>query len=79
MLKLVGRRLAWAPLILLVISFLVFTLVDLAPVDPAVAMAGNNPDPELIAQLRIDLHLNDPLPVRYLRWLGNAVQGDLGD
>lgn len=79
MLKLVGRRLAWAPLILLMISFFVFTLVDLAPVDPAVAMAGNNPDPELIAQLRHDFHLNDPLPVRYVRWLGNALHGDLGN
>ncbi len=79
MLKLVGRRLAWAPLILLMISFFVFTLVDLAPVDPAVAMAGNNPDPALIAQLRHDFHLSDPLPVRYVRWLGHALHGDLGN
>jgi peptide/nickel transport system permease protein len=64
-LKLVGRRLVWAPLILVAVSFLVFALVDLAPA--------------LVAQLRHQLRLDDPMPVRYVRWLGNALHGDLGN
>jgi peptide/nickel transport system permease protein len=63
---------------LFVLSFLIFVLIDLSPGDPAVTLAGNNPDPVLISQLRHDLHLDDSLPVRYGRWVGNAVQGDFG-
>ena len=77
-LKLLARRLIWVVPILLVVSFLVFCLVDLAPGDPAVTLAGNSPDPAVIAEIRHTLHLDDPLPVRYATWLGNAATGDLG-
>jgi peptide/nickel transport system permease protein len=76
--RMVRRRLLSAIPILLIVSFLVFVLVDLAPGDPAVTLAGEFPTPDRIAAIRRDLHLNDPLLVRYGRWLGGAVHGDLG-
>lgn len=78
MLRLILRRLAAGVPILLILSFLVFVLVDLAPGDPAVQLAGSDPDPATVEAIRTELRLDDPLPVRYVRWLGNAVQGDFG-
>jgi peptide/nickel transport system permease protein len=77
-LRLILRRLAAGLPILLILSFLVFVLVDLAPGDPAVQLAGADPDPATVEAIRSELRLDDPLPVRYTRWLGNAVQGDFG-
>ena len=55
-----------------------FVLIDLAPGDAAVTLAGDNPTPERLAEIREELNLDDPLVVRYGRWLGDAVTGDLG-
>jgi peptide/nickel transport system permease protein len=46
--------------------------------DPAQALAGDAATPEQLAQVRAELHLDDPAPVRYVRWLGDVVHGDLG-
>jgi len=78
MLRLVGRRLLNAIPLLLIVSFAVFVLVDLAPGDVAVNVAGEGATPERIAEVRRELGLDDPLVERYGRWAGNAVQGDLG-
>jgi peptide/nickel transport system permease protein len=78
MLKLAGRRLATAIPMVLVLSFLIFVLIDLAPGDPALRLAGDNPTPELIEQIRTSLKLNDPIWKRYAAWVGNAVHGDFG-
>ncbi|MGE0880348.1 MAG: ABC transporter permease [Acidimicrobiia bacterium] len=78
MLKLVGRRLLISIPMIFIVTFLVFALVDFAPGDPARTLAGDSPTPERVAAIREELRLNDPLPVRYARWVGNAVQGDLG-
>jgi peptide/nickel transport system permease protein len=65
---------------LIVVSFVVFLLIKLLPADPAVVAAGgDSATPEAIAEARADLRLDDPLVTQYLRWLGDAVQGDLGD
>lgn len=64
---------------LLIVSFLVFVMIDLAPGDAAASLAGQNPTPEAIEQIREELDLDDPLLVRYGRWLGDAVTGDLGN
>jgi peptide/nickel transport system permease protein len=75
----VRRLLALIPL-MLIVSFLVYSLVVFLPGDPAVAIAGGtDSSPEEIAQIREQLGLNDPLLVRYGRWLKDAVQGDLGE
>lgn len=72
------RRLLLAIPMLLIVSFLVFVLVDLAPGDAAASLAGDNPTPERLAEIREELNLDDPLLVRYVDWLGGAVTGDLG-
>lgn len=65
---------------LLVVSFLTFLLTALLKGDPAVVILGPEgaKDPEAVAAVRDDLHLDDPLPQRYVNWLGDAVTGDLG-
>jgi peptide/nickel transport system permease protein len=78
----VTTRLLSAIPVLLVVSVLAFSLQALAPGDPArmlLEASGLNPaPPEAVAAKRAELRLDDPLPVRYLDWLGNALRGDLG-
>lgn len=65
--------------ILLAASFLTFMLLSLLPGDPAAQILGpQNASEEALAAVREDLRLDDPLPVRYASWLGNALTGDLG-
>jgi peptide/nickel transport system permease protein len=77
-LRLIIRRVLIGVPLLLVVSFSVFVLIDLAPGDPAASLAGENATPEQIAAVRQSLHLDDSIVVRYFRWLGGAVHGDLG-
>ncbi len=66
---------------LFAVTFLSFMLTSLLPGDPAVAVLGveNLQDQELLEQVREDLGLNKPIPVRYAEWLGNALTFDLGE
>lgn len=78
MTRMIARRLlALVPLVLIV-SLVVWGLVLIVPGDPALAIAGDSATPEQVAAIRQTLGLDDPVPVRYGRWLGAAVQGDLG-
>jgi peptide/nickel transport system permease protein len=79
MLTFLGRRIATIVPTLLFVSMLVFGLQQLLPGDPAMVLAGEERDPTVIAHLRAKLHLDEPLPVRYLYWLGGVLQGDLGE
>lgn len=76
--KVVLTRLAVMVPLFLIVVFAVFALVDLAPGDPAIQIAGENATEEELERVREALGLNDPLPTRYLSWLGDAVRGDLG-
>ncbi len=79
MVQLIGKRLiALVPLLFLV-SLMVFSLVMLVPGDPAVTIAGENATEAQIDATRERLGLNDPVVVQYGRWVGNALQGDLGE
>ena len=80
MLKYATRRLLQTLPVLLLISILVFALNDFLPGDLAQAVLGEElaRDDEAYARVRADLHLDDPMPVRYVRWLGDAVRGDFG-
>lgn len=78
MLSLVLRRLALAIPTLLLITVFVFTLQQMLPGDPVLALAGEDRDPATLEAIRQQLGLNDPLPMQYLRWLGHALTGDLG-
>ncbi|GAA1598984.1 ABC transporter permease [Leucobacter chromiireducens] len=82
-----GRRLArtltlrigGVLVILLVLSFLTFTLLYLAPGDLVKNLLGNRPSsPEAIAAIRAQYHLDDPFLVRYFDWLWSAIRGDFG-
>jgi len=64
---------------LVFVSMLIFGLQQLLPGDPAMILAGEDQDPEVIAHLRAKLHLDQPLPMRYAYWIGGVVQGDLGE
>jgi peptide/nickel transport system permease protein len=64
---------------LLFVSMLIFGLQQLLPGDPAKVLAGEDQDPAVIAYLTKKMHLDEPLPVRYVYWLGGVVTGDLGE
>lgn len=72
------RRLPRLLVTLLVVSFATFCLTALLPGDPALTILGENASDDQIAALRDDLRLDDPLPSRFVSWLGDAVRGDLG-
>ncbi len=71
------RRLITGVFILFILSVAVFLLLRVAPGDPAKLRCPLCQE-EQIQGLREQMGLNDPLPVQYLRWLGDLVQGDLG-
>jgi len=73
-----GRLLQVLPTLLLV-SVLVFSLQQLMPGDPAIILAGEERgDPLVLAQIRQELWLDRSIPVQYLHWIGNVLQGDFG-
>jgi peptide/nickel transport system permease protein len=78
MLELVVKRLISAVPTLFLVTLMVFSMQKLLPGDPITAMAGEERDPAVIAQLREQYHLNDPIPSQYFHWVGNALRGDFG-
>ena len=75
----VARRLLLTIPVLLGASFLIFAMVYALPGDPIRALGGDRPlAPAVVAQLREQYNLNDPLVVQYLKYLGGLFQGDLG-
>lgn len=78
MIKFILRRLLNAIPTLILVSLFVFTLQKLLPGDPVLAMAGEERDPQVLEYLRGKYHLDDPVPVQYLDWVGDVLQGNLG-
>ncbi|ARB30425.1 ABC transporter permease [Pseudomonas tolaasii] len=78
MLIYIVRRLLSAIPTLVLVSLFVFTLQKLLPGDPVLAMAGEERDPAVMEYLREKYRLNDPLPLQYIHWVGNVLQGDFG-
>ena len=72
------RRLLWALPVLALVSVTIFGLIRLVPGDPAIVMLGADAPPEQLAAVRGELGLNEPLPVQYVDYVTDAVQGDLG-
>lgn len=62
------------------LSLVMFLLVHAAPGDPVLALLGPQAaaNPQIIEQARENYGLNDPLPLQYVTWVGNLLQGDLG-
>ena len=78
MLPYIARRLLYAIPTLIGVTFVIFISVRLIPGDPAVAIAGERATPQLIAQVRQELGLDQPLLIQYGRFMVKLVQGDLG-
>ena len=72
------RRLTALMVTLLVASLLIFLLLEILPGDPAAVILGVGAQEDTLRALRAELGLDLPAPVRYLNWLGEVLQGDLG-
>lgn len=75
---LITRRLLLGILILLIVSLLVFIATEILPGDVAQAILGQGATPEIIANVRERLGLDQPAHLRYFTWLGNLLSGNLG-
>ncbi|MEY2820113.1 MAG: hypothetical protein RL275_3576, partial [Chloroflexota bacterium] len=78
MLLLVARRFLLALITLLIISLLVFIGLEALPGDAATAYLGQSATEESLKALREEFGLNEPAPVRYIKWLVSFLQGDMG-
>jgi len=74
---LIKRLLLFFP-ILLGVATVTFFLMYVLPGDPVLSMVGERYDEETIERLREEMHLNDPLPVQYVKYLGGLARLDLG-
>ena len=78
MLKLILRRMVVAIPTLILVSMIVFMLQKILPGDPVLTLAGEERDPAVLDYLRDKYRLNDPLPMQYVAWVTQVLQGDLG-
>jgi peptide/nickel transport system permease protein/oligopeptide transport system permease protein len=78
MTRFLAIRLALLLPTMLGVLLVAFLLLYVAPGDPVQAMVGERADSATIAQLRAELHLDDPLPTRFLHYAAGALTGDLG-
>lgn len=72
------RLLATIP-VLIIVALIVFFMLRLAPGDPAAAIVGNSGTTADIELVRQQLGLNDALPLQFTRWVGELLQGNLGE
>ena len=77
-LRLVVSRVLLSLLTLLLVSIIIFGMLEVLPGDVASRILGRDATPESLATLRAQLHLEDPAPQRYLDWLGGILRGDFG-
>jgi peptide/nickel transport system permease protein len=73
-----SRRLLVSLLTLVAASIVVFAVLEILPGDPARLMLGFNATPDAVEALREQLGLNQPIPLRYLDWIGGLLRGDFG-
>jgi peptide/nickel transport system permease protein len=76
--RMIIRRIGIGLLTLLVCSALIFLACNVLPGDVASTVLGKNATPERLATIRHSLHLDQPLPERYVHWLGGILTGNLG-
>ena len=77
-LVLIAKRIGMAFVTLFLVSAVVFTISGLLPGDAAQEVLGQSATPEQVEALREEMGLNQPGPIRYVRWLGDIVTGDPG-
>jgi peptide/nickel transport system permease protein len=78
MLRIAANRVLVAIPTLILVSMMIFGLQKMLPGDPVLAMAGEDQDPQVIATLRHQYHLDRPVPVQYVLWVKGLLHGDLG-
>lgn len=76
--RLIAQRFLLALFTLLLVSFLIFAVLEILPGDVATRILGRDATPETLAALRESMHLDDPALLRYGRWLWGVLQGDFG-
>jgi peptide/nickel transport system permease protein len=74
----VATRILWFAPTMLGLLLLVFVLSRVVPVDPAILMAGENASADQVQRVREDIGLDRPLPVQFLTYVRNVLQGDFG-
>ncbi len=78
MVKHLMRRLILLIPVLLIVSILISSLIYFSPGDPVRVMLGLRANEDAVAAIREELGLDKPYYIRYVNWLKNAVQGNLG-
>jgi len=73
------RRLGLAVLVMVGVMIVTFVVSRVVPSNPAALYAGPRPRPEQVAELEIQLGLDKPLPVQFLRYVGDVLRGDFGE
>lgn len=76
--QMIAKRIGLAFVTLLLVSAVIFTISGLLPGDAAQEVLGQSATPEQVAALRLEMGLDQPGPVRYVRWLGAIATGDPG-
>ena len=79
MIKYIFRRILWMPLLLLMVSLIVFGLGTYGPGDPVEVQLGNNYDEKTAQRIRDKMGLNDPFVFQWIRYVKNAITGDFGE
>ncbi len=79
MLTFIAKRLLQLIPTLFFVSVIIFSLQQLLPGDPALVMAGEERDPDVLAQIRKQYRLDEPVPVQYLYWVKGVLSGNLGE
>ena len=74
----VAQRIAFAIVTLFIVSLFIYLGVELLPGDAAEVILGKTATPETVAIFRRELGLDLPLHTRYIEWVSNVMQGDLG-
>lgn len=79
MIRAIGSRVLELAIVFVGVTFIIYAMVFSLPGDPIAALGGDRPLPDnVVAQIRAQYHLDDPLWLQYLRYLGNLFTGDLG-
>jgi peptide/nickel transport system permease protein len=78
MLAYIARRVLATIPVMLIVAFFVFSLLYLAPGDPAAVIAGDQATPQDVERIRASLGLDRPFLIRFTEWLWRILQGDLG-
>src|SRR6202140_2596634 len=79
LLNFLARRIVQLIPTLFFVSILIFSLQHLLPGDPALVMAGEERDPAVIAQIRQQYWLDQPISIQYASWIKGVLSGDLGE